>query len=113
MTNFEIKGYYRFSKDSARVINNNIMTDELAVEFLKIDPTRIRLFTKYPSNWEELIGEKPEAKQEDEAVVDGAFKEELSKYKMKELREMYPTVPQSFGISKKEFIIEILKHQGE
>lgn len=38
------------------MVSNANLTDELAIEFLQINPNRISLFEKYPENWRELIG---------------------------------------------------------
>jgi hypothetical protein len=130
MTNFELKGnkYYRVSQEDNRVINNNIMSDELALDFLKVDLTRIRFFAKYPSDWEALINAPVEEVVEDaseevsEEVSEDATedkvedspsleRESLREYKMKELRDLYPDVKQSFGGTKDDFITEILKAQ--
>lgn len=98
MSQFTIKGnkYYRLSKDSSKTINNNIITDDLAIEFLKIDPNRIKLFEVYPDNWKELVGVEEE--KEDKDLMD---------YKLSELREMYPDVKQEFGQSKADFVEKI------
>lgn len=103
MSNFQLKGnsYYRISKDSSKTINNNIITDELAIEFLQVNPERIKLFAKYPENWQELIGEEETVEQEVE-------REELMKLKMYELREQYPDIKET---SKEDFITEIYKQR--
>jgi hypothetical protein len=48
---------YKVQKGSGKTISNDTMTDELAIEFLKVKPSRIDLFSKYPDNYKELIGE--------------------------------------------------------
>jgi hypothetical protein len=58
---------YKVQKGSAVTISNEKMTDELAIEFLKINPERISLFSVYPDNYKELIGlEQPEGEPEPE-----------------------------------------------
>lgn len=60
VVNFELAKpsvIYKLQKGSSRTISNSILTDELAIDFLKIRKERIELFSKYPSNWLELIGE--------------------------------------------------------
>ncbi|WP_339875219.1 hypothetical protein [Olleya marilimosa] len=51
---------YKLQKGSPVTISNLKMTDELAIDFLKINSERIKLFSKYPENWLELIGETEE-----------------------------------------------------
>ena len=43
---------------SSILLSNANITNELAIEYLKINPNRIHLFEKYPENWKELIGDK-------------------------------------------------------
>lgn len=40
---------------SAVWFNNDTLTDELALEYLKINPNRIVNFSVFPENWKELI----------------------------------------------------------
>lgn len=65
---------YKLHKGSGVLISNAKMTDELAVEFLKIDPARIKHFSIYPENWLELVGteeaEQAEATPEPETPVE-------------------------------------------
>lgn len=49
---------YKIRKGFGETISNQKMTDELAIQFLKVKKERIELFAKYPENWLELIGEK-------------------------------------------------------
>lgn len=59
MTQFELDKtsvIYKVEKGKGETISNDKMTDELAIQFLTINPDRIRLFSKYPENWKELIG---------------------------------------------------------
>jgi len=99
MSNFELKHnkYYRLEKGTGKTINNNIITDELAIEFLRIDPTRIRVFEKYPEDWKQLVGIEP--------IDEDEIREELSNFKLTELREQYPNIKQ---VSKDDFISDIL-----
>lgn len=60
MNNFEFKknaAQYKNLKGDKTTISNGTMTDEKAIEFLKTNPERIVLFSKYPENWESLIKE--------------------------------------------------------
>lgn len=121
MTNFEIRGnkYFRLSKEDNRVINNNVMTDELALDFLRIDPKRIDLFSKFPTEWESLLDNKEEAEEEVEEVKEeveeakpSLERDALNKMKLKELREVYPQIEWKIGDSKSDFITKILKEEG-
>lgn len=69
---------FRFKRDVARYKNkqgdkeciyNGNLTDEKAIEFLKTNPERISLFSKYPSNWEQMLidGVDSETEEEKEA----------------------------------------------
>ena len=40
---------------SSELFNNDTITDEIAVRYLKINKNRIANFEVYPENWEELI----------------------------------------------------------
>ena len=40
---------------SSELFNNDTITDEIAVKYLKINKNRIANFEVYPENWEELI----------------------------------------------------------
>ena len=40
---------------SSELFNNDTLTNEIAVRYLKINPNRIANFEVYPENWEELI----------------------------------------------------------
>jgi len=77
MTNFEFKknaAQYKNKKGDKTTISNNTMTDEKAIEFLKTNPERIGLFSKFPENWKELIQgeqlteEQKQAKEAEEAA---------------------------------------------
>lgn len=106
ITDFELKGlnpYYRLEKGKAGTISNGQMTNELAIEFLSIDPTRIRLFSKYPENWREQISTGKLEKENAEKVT----KEELEAKKYNELAKAYPE-HFKIGIKKQELIKSIL-----
>lgn len=107
MSNFKLKKdlTYRIERGQADTINNEIMTDELAVRFLKVRPERIELFLYWPENWEDLLQDKTpidiveEIKEErpndegleDSAPVDkAALRKELKALKAPELRARYP-----------------------
>lgn len=42
---------------SSELFNNDTLTNDIALRYLKINPNRIANFDLYPENWEELIGE--------------------------------------------------------
>ena len=42
---------------SSELFNNDTLTNDIALRYLKINPNRIANFDLYPVNWEELIGE--------------------------------------------------------
>ncbi len=55
---FKIKGIIgiiQMSFGSGQFISNANITDELAIEFLKINPNRISMFEVYPDNWKDLV----------------------------------------------------------
>lgn len=62
MGNFQLKSnsYYNFG--NGQKLNNDKLTDTIALKLLKDDPARIRLFSKYPENWKNLIGATPKSK---------------------------------------------------
>ncbi|WP_431137477.1 hypothetical protein [Psychroserpens mesophilus] len=60
---------YKVKLGSGLTISNDIMTDELAIEFLKVKPSRIELFSVYPDNWKQLIGLETEEKDESEEEI--------------------------------------------
>lgn len=122
MTQFKFKAHaamYKNKKGDKTTISNSNLTDESAIEFLKTNPERIRLFSEFPSNWETLIYSDgtPETEEEKEkrlsieaemkAVKLGQkpSKAVLSKMKLKDLRKMYPTIK---ATSIKEFVSETL-----
>lgn len=68
-TNFRFKKpnvQYKNKKGATSTISNNVMTDELALEFLKTNPSRIILFSEYPKDWRKLI-EAPEETAKEKA----------------------------------------------
>ncbi|MEE1963560.1 hypothetical protein V1387_12755 [Allomuricauda taeanensis] len=71
------------------------MNNILALDFLRINPDRIKLFTKYPENWKDLIGSK------------SVSREELEARKYNELAKEYPEHFQ-IGMKKKELIEKII-----
>ena len=80
MSNFKLKkdvGVKQMSFGSSEFISNDNITDEKAIEFLKINPNRSILFEVIPENWKELI--------EGEEKTDA----DLS---LSELREKYPDI---------------------
>ncbi|WP_172918076.1 hypothetical protein [Capnocytophaga canis] len=42
---------------SSILFNNDTITDELALQYLKINPRRIANFEEYPDDWQELLKE--------------------------------------------------------
>ena len=116
MTNFEFKklnGIYKMKQGGSVTISNKSMTDEIALEFLSINKERISLFSKYPENWEELL-DNPTVEPkvdvepihlEETPIIQSDLRDELSKYKMQELREMYPDIK---ATSKEDFITLVL-----
>ena len=68
MTNFKFKrpaAQYKNKKGDRVTISNSTMTDEKAIAFLKTKPSRIELFSEYPSNWKEMLKKdyKPETEE--------------------------------------------------
>lgn len=58
MRNFEFSrqsAQYKNKKGDKTTISNGTMTDESAIEFLRTNPERIKLFSKYPEGWKELL----------------------------------------------------------
>jgi len=45
-------------------VNNNNLTDEIAIKLLQINKNNINLFEKYPQDWAKLVGGKPSEKKE-------------------------------------------------
>lgn len=71
MKNFEFKrerAHYKLRKGDRTTISNDNLTDEKAIEFLKANPKNIVLFSKYPPNWEDLLGEEKKPAKKAKAV---------------------------------------------
>lgn len=114
MSEFRFKrerAIYRIDQESKERISNDIITDELAIRFLKVNPERISLFSQYPENWEDLISDSPVQDTEDGTpCTECELKEELEAMKMTELREKYgELVKVEFGMKKTEYIDKILE----
>lgn len=117
MAQFEFKrtaASYKNEKGDKVTISNSTMTDEKALKFLKTNPKRIELFSKYPKNWKKLIDGKIETEKERsnriaiEAEAEAArvaeekaaeekknvkpSKEDLMKMGLKDLRAAYPGI---------------------
>lgn len=136
MTQFKFKRHaasYKNKKGDKTTISNSTMTDEKAVDFLRTNPERIKLFSEYPSSWETLLIEGvssetdaemeiriaaeaeakavAEAKENNEDVSSETDAEKLSydelmKIPLKDLRKQYPEIK---ATSIKEFVDQILK----
>lgn len=120
MNNFKFKHYaalYRVSQESNTYISNKTLTDEAAIAFLKEDPKRISLFSEYPENWRELAGYKDPAQLDLEEVIkeieveaqEVKTREDLMSMKMPDLKEMYPDIPITFGMKKKDMVDAIIE----
>ena len=127
MTNFEFKrerAQYKNKKGDKVTISNNTMTDEKAIEFLKTDPKRIELFSKFPKGWKKMIKGEGETAEQTEArlaaeaelaiaeAANGTTEtiqvshKDLMKKTLKELRAEYPEVK---ATSIKGFVDKVLK----
>lgn len=72
MVNFKFKrpsASYKNKKGDKTTISNSTMTDEKAIEFLKTNPERIRLFSEFPTNWKKLIKGEVETEEEKEKRI--------------------------------------------
>ncbi|MFI8379613.1 hypothetical protein [Leeuwenhoekiella sp. NPDC079379] len=110
---------YKVEKGSSQTISNAIMTDDLAVKFLKVNPDRIHLFSEYPENWFKLVGieepkidvtenlqtDKPKSSDTKKGCTDCKKKSQLLNTKMGDLREAYPEIK---ATSKQDFVRQIL-----
>jgi len=108
MTQFRLKkerAVYRIKKGSSVNIKNDTMTDDLAIQFLQENPQRIELFSEYPKDWKKLVNGEEEP-------CDDCLKAELSKLKLKELKEKYPTIQVEFGQKKSEFIDKVIEQES-
>ena len=52
-----VLGAIQMSFGSGQLVSNANLTDELAIEFLRVNPNRISMFSAYPENLEELLSE--------------------------------------------------------
>ena len=111
----------------AGTIHNGNITDELALEFLSIKPSRIELFSTFPQDWQVLISDYMEdidiedsdiedsdiedSDMEDSDMEDSECPEciekrkELEALKLSDLRELYPEITDT---KKSSFIAKIL-----
>lgn len=123
-TNFRLKKstYYRIQKGQAGTIHNGNITDELALEFLAIKPSRASLFSKVSDTWQHDISEfmedvqdTPKVAQEpqDEPCEECEKRKELQAFKMNELRELYPDIPAPVGTKKVDLIDAILASESK
>lgn len=106
ITDFELKGlnpYYRLEKGKPETISNSQMSNKLALQFLRIDPTRIKLFSKYPEDWRERISTGKVERENSKEVT----REELEAKKYNELAKAYPD-HFKIGMKKQELIENIL-----
>ncbi|OAB78777.1 hypothetical protein [Cochleicola gelatinilyticus] len=121
MTQFQLKKpqvIYKLEKGSSITISNSKMSDELAIAFLKINPNRLELFSKYPENVKELIGaeetgdntENEEVKTDKKPCSDCKKKSKLLNTNMNDLRAKYPEI---MATSKKDFVDQILTLKNE
>ena len=56
--------------DNSKMATQHNLTDELALYHLRTNPKCIRLFTKYPDNWQEMVKEAQEVAEGVEGVED-------------------------------------------
>lgn len=71
---FDLKaGALLTCSDSTKSCSRHNITDELALFHLRINPKCIRLFSRYPDNWEELANPRnvEEAQQPTEEIASG------------------------------------------
>jgi len=110
------KATYRVRKGV--MISNDKMTDELALEWLKDCPERIKFFYSFPADWKERIGLVPEEVKEievvamedvSEEIMEEEFRANLGELKMQELKELYPDISVEFGQKKADFIDKIIE----
>lgn len=119
MSEFKFKrnaASYKNRKGDKTTISNSTITNEKAVEFLRTNPKRIELFSKFPSNWQKMVdqGFDYETKEEKEKrhaieaeiievkkskeanqVQEENEKAKLLKLSLKELRAKYPEIKAS------------------
>lgn len=132
MTKFKFKRHaasYKNKKGDKTTISNSTMTDEKAIEFLKTNPERIKLFSEFPKDWEILIitGAKVETPEEkaNRIAIEAELKakedaeklkamtlktkpvkKDLEKMKLADLRKAFPMVKDG---SIKGFIAKVMK----
>lgn len=58
-------------------LNAATLTDDLALEFLRINPNNIKVFVDYPSDWKVRIGIEPAAEKAEEVVKPKKQKAEI------------------------------------
>jgi len=127
MSNFRFKkaAIYKLDGKANGNISNTNMTDAKAILFLTSNPARIKMFSKYPDNWKELIAgdievvepvqvegtskTSAEVNEEGKKPCSPCERKRLEKMKMAELRETYPEAETTFGQKKTELVDEIIK----
>lgn len=131
MTQFKFKRHaasYKNKKGDRTTISNSTMTDKKAVEFLKTNPERIKLFSVFPSNWKKLVKDgvssETEAEKEVRLAAEAEAKavaeanenkdnestetlprEDLMKIPLTELRKKFPKIK---ATSIKDFVDKII-----
>ena len=109
---FELKSafaIYKLEKGSAETISNGNITDELAIRYLKINPERISLFSRYPDDWDKKVsGEDCCDEHTDEPCAD-CMRESLEKETLPSLKAQYQgDVQFNFGQKKADYIDAII-----
>lgn len=78
--NFKLKVSTIREFNSTMVHTNKTLTDEVAIAYLKVNINRLKQFSKYPSNLDELLsGKKPQVKKVEELVESKPKKKETKK----------------------------------
>ena len=54
-------GHVETSFGSGEFIDNSSLTDELALAFLRVNPSRISMFEIYPKNWMQMLSNDDKA----------------------------------------------------
>lgn len=113
---------YKMEKGSPRTIRQDILTDELAIEYIKINPERIALFSHFPEDWRQLCGLVEDQTEdhddccedeEEEPCLD-CLKASLMKQTLPELKEQWKDdVKFYFGMKKTEYVDAIAQHKLE
>lgn len=107
------------------MISNDKMTDELALEWLKDCPERIKFFYSYPENWKDMLNnteahtvaptvapteiEVVALEDVEESIMEEEFRANLEQLKLSELKEIYPEISVEFGQKKSDFIDKIIE----